>query len=140
MTGKLGEKKLTHSENFSGGGFTLKAGQSAAYTASDGWSGRIWARTGCNFDTNGSGKCKTGDCGSVNCTSPGSPPATIAEFTLGPLDFYDISLVDGFNLPIAVQTFNGTGNCSSAGCDGDLRQSCPSELALKDGDKVTACY
>ncbi|KAI4299012.1 hypothetical protein L6164_032510 [Bauhinia variegata] len=132
---------ITHGENFGSGGFTLKPGQSAVYPASDGWNGRIWARTGCNFDKKGSGcKCKTGDCGSsINCTGPGSPPATIAEFTLGALDYYDVSLVDGFNLPIAVQAFNGTGNCSSAGCDGDLRQSCPSQLAMKDGDKVIAC-
>ncbi|KAH1236978.1 Thaumatin-like protein [Glycine max] len=108
--------------------------------ASDGWSGRIWARTGCDFDNNGNGKCKTGGCGtSINCTGPGSPPATSADFTLGEPDFYDVSLVDGFNLPIVVKAINGTGNCSTVGCDGDLRQNCPSELASKDNDKVIAC-
>lgn len=131
---------ITHSENFTSGGFTLKPGQSAVYTAPARWNGRIWARTGCNFDKNGNGKCQTGGCGtSLNCTVPGSPPATIAEFTLGDLDFYDISLVDGFNLPIAVQAVNGTGNCSTAGCDGDLRQNCSSQLAAKEDDKVIAC-
>lgn len=131
---------ITHSENFSGDGFTLKPGQSAIYTAPAGWSGRIWARTGCNFDKNGNGKCQTGACGTnINCTDPGSPPATIADFTLGEPDYYDVSLVDGFNLPIAIRAVNGTGNCSTAGCDEDLRQNCPPELAAKDNNKVIAC-
>ncbi|OIW18083.1 hypothetical protein TanjilG_08553 [Lupinus angustifolius] len=131
---------ITHSENFSGNGFTLKPGQSAIYTAPSGWSGRIWARTGCNFDKNGNGKCQTGNCGTnINCTDPGTPPATIADFTLGEPDFYDVSLVDGFNLPLLVRAVNGTGNCSIAGCDGDFRQNCPPELAAKDNDRVIAC-
>lgn len=62
---------------------------------------------------------------------------TIAEFTLGQTDFYDVSLVDGFNIPIVVRPENG--NCSTAGCDGDLKDSCPLELAVKSSDKVTAC-
>lgn len=131
---------ITHSENFTGGGFALKPGQSAVYTAPAGWNGRIWARTGCNFDKDGNGKCQTGSCGTkLNCTGPGSPPASIAEFTLGETDFYDVSLVNGFNLPIVVKPINGKGNCSTAGCDGDLRQSCPSELAAKADGKVIAC-
>ncbi|WVZ24627.1 hypothetical protein V8G54_003171, partial [Vigna mungo] len=131
---------VTRSDNHSGDGFTLKSGQSTVYTAPDGWSGRIWARTGCNFDSGGNGKCQTGGCGSsINCTGPGNPPATSADFSLGELDYYDVSLVNGFNLPIVVKAINGTGNCSTVGCDGDLRQNCPSELASKDNDKVIGC-
>jgi len=131
---------ITRSDNHSGDGFTLKPGQSTVYTAPEGWSGRIWARTGCNFDNNGNGKCQTGGCGTnLNCTGPGSPPATSADFTLGEPDFYDVSVVDGFNLPIVVKPVNGSGNCSTAGCDGDLRQNCPSELATKENGKVIAC-
>ncbi|CAL8998037.1 unnamed protein product [Prunus brigantina] len=133
---------ITHSENFSGSGFTLKQGQSTVYTAPADWNGRIWARTGCSFDKNGNGKCQTGSCGTIiNCTGPGSPPASIAEFTLGQeIDYYDVSLVDGFNLPVIVKpTNNGKGNCSTAGCDRDLRQSCPSELEAKAEGKVIAC-
>ncbi|TKY71338.1 Pathogenesis-related protein 5 [Spatholobus suberectus] len=129
---------ITGSENFSGD--ALNPGQSTVHTAPVGWSGRIWARTGCNFDKNGNGNCQTGGCGTnINCMVPGSPPATIAEFTLGEPDFYDVSLVDGFNLPVTVKDVNGTGNCSTAGCDRDLRKNCPSQLASKNGDKVTAC-
>lgn len=63
--------------------------------------GRIWSRTNCNFDGNGRGKCQTRDCnGRLKCQGFGSPPNTLAEFALNQpnnLDFFDISLVDGFN-------------------------------------------
>ena len=64
--------------------------------------GRVWPRTGCSFDSTGKGSCQTGDCGGVLvCTSFGQPPATLAEFTIGGgTDFFDISLVDGFNVPM----------------------------------------
>ncbi|XP_044488434.1 pathogenesis-related thaumatin-like protein 3.5 isoform X2 [Mangifera indica] len=123
-----------------GEGFALKPGLSNFYNASDKWSGRIWARTGCSF-SNSTSSCQTGGCGpSINCTGPGSKPVTIAEFTLSPdIDFYDVSLVDGFNVPILIQPLSGKGNCSRAGCDGDLRQSCSDDLAVKDTGKVIGC-
>jgi hypothetical protein len=74
----------------------------------DGWQGRFWARTGCNFNGNGQGHCATGDCGDkLQCNGAGGvPPATLVEVTLngdGGQDFYDISLVDGFNVPAQVR-------------------------------------
>ncbi|XP_059653427.1 pathogenesis-related thaumatin-like protein 3.5 [Cornus florida] len=129
---------ITPNDNFSG--FELKPGQSAIFTPSDTWGGRIWARTGCNFDKDSNGTCQTGSCGSsLKCGGPGEPPASIAEFTLGELDYYDVSLVDGFNLPLVVTPLNGKGNCSAAGCDSDLRVNCPSELAFKPNGKIIAC-
>ena len=76
----------------------------------DGWAGRVWARTGCNFDGNGQGRCVTGDCGNkLQCNGAGGvPPVTLAEITLngaGGKDFYDVSLVDGFNVPVKVRKF-----------------------------------
>ncbi|KAF8019460.1 hypothetical protein BT93_G0213 [Corymbia citriodora subsp. variegata] len=131
---------ITNSGSFNGSVFALKTGQTAGYTVSATWSGRIWGRTGCKFDKSGSGSCQTGGCGtSLNCTGPGSPPVSIAEFTLGEPDYYDVSLVSGFNLPIVIKTVNAKGNCSTAGCDGDLRSSCPSGLAVKSDGKVIAC-
>ncbi|KAH6628264.1 thaumatin family-domain-containing protein [Chaetomium tenue] len=52
--------------------------------------------------------CLTGDClGKLNCQFAGQVPTTLAEFTLQGGDFndqtfYDISLVDGYNLPLAI--------------------------------------
>ncbi|KAI5602943.1 hypothetical protein BDE02_01G187100 [Populus trichocarpa] len=100
---------ITKGDSNRGEGFALKPGQTAIYNATVGWSGRIWARTGCNFDKTGTGTCQTGSCGtSLNCTGPSNPPNTIAEFTLGDdVDFYDLSLVDGYNLPIVISPING---------------------------------
>lgn len=131
---------VTPGDNFDGGGFPLKPGQSAIFTAPFGWSGRIWARTGCNFDPSGNGTCNTGGCGSsLKCTASGETPASLAEFTLASPDFYDVSLVDGFNLPLVVKPVNGRGNCSAAGCDGDVLRDCPSELQVLAGGAVVGC-
>ncbi|CAK9138465.1 unnamed protein product [Ilex paraguariensis] len=127
-------------ENFSGGGFVLKPSQSIVLTAPINWSGRLWGRTGCNFDSNGNGTCQTGNCGtSLKCVGSGETPASLAEFTFAAFDFYDVSLVDGFNLPLAVTPISGKGNCTIAGCTGDLRTNCPSELAVKARGKVVGC-
>jgi hypothetical protein len=68
-----------------------------------GTSGRFWGRTGCSFN-GGSGHCDNADCaGALSCTASGQTPATLAEYTIGTggaQDFYDISLVDGFNVPM----------------------------------------
>ncbi|CAO2821184.1 unnamed protein product [Amaranthus hypochondriacus] len=134
---------VTPGASFGGGGFVLKPGQSMVFNATIGWSGRIWGRTGCNFDQTGNGKCLTGACGtSLQCSGGGETPASLAEFTLAKLDFYDVSLVDGFNVPITIKPLNGQGNCSVAGCDQDLRKNCPKELAVKTashGGKTVAC-
>lgn len=58
--------------------------------------------------------CGTADCGSgqVACNGAGAvPPATLAEFTLVPdgQDVYDISNVDGFNLPVSITPDGGEG-------------------------------
>ncbi|KAG4958947.1 hypothetical protein AAZX31_13G066800 [Glycine max] len=131
---------VTPGESFNGGGFVLKPGESAVFTAPVSWSGRIWARTGCKFDQNGNGNCQTGSCGTtLKCSASGKTPASLAEFTLAQPDFYDVSLVDGFNVPMAVKPINGKGNCSTAGCDSDLRNSCPKELSLRANGKTVGC-
>ncbi|XP_004292680.1 PREDICTED: thaumatin-like protein-like [Fragaria vesca subsp. vesca] len=127
-------------ENFNGGGFPLKPGQAIVFTAPVSWSGRIWGRTGCNFDKNGNGTCQTGACGSsLKCGASGKPPASLAEFTLAQPDFYDVSLVDGFNLPLTITPVNGSGKCGASGCDGDLRTTCPNELSVKSNGKTIGC-
>ncbi|XP_019420884.1 PREDICTED: uncharacterized protein LOC109331061 isoform X2 [Lupinus angustifolius] len=126
-------------------GFELTEGTSRSFQAPAGWSGRFWARTNCKFDDSGRGTCATADCGSgdINCNGAGaSPPATLAEFTLGAgsMDYYDVSLVDGYNLPIMVAASGGSGSCATTGCGVDLNQQCPSELRVEGGDACkSAC-
>ncbi|XP_058098904.1 thaumatin-like protein 1 isoform X2 [Magnolia sinica] len=120
-------------------GFELSRGSSRSFLAPTGWSGRFWGRTGCNFDSSGQGSCVTGDCGSgqVECNGAGAaPPATLAEFTLGGSggqDFYDVSLVDGYNIQMVIQGSGGSGSCGMTGCVVDLNQRCPAELRVGDG-------
>ncbi|KAI3774301.1 hypothetical protein L1987_48851 [Smallanthus sonchifolius] len=119
-------------------GFELPEDSSRSFQAPTGWSGRFWGRTGCNFERSGSGSCQTGDCGSgqVECNGAGAaPPATLAEFTLGTggSDFYDVSLVDGYNLAMIVEVSGGSGLCATTGCVNDLNQQCPSELRVESG-------
>ncbi|XP_019152961.1 PREDICTED: pathogenesis-related protein 5-like [Ipomoea nil] len=127
------------SARFDSTGFELGSGGSRAFQAPAKWSGRIWGRTGCRFDgSGGGGNCTTADCGpSVECNGAGAiPPATLAEFTIGSgggKDFYDVSLVDGYNLPIKVEAVGGLGACGSTGCAADLNRICPNELRAKDG-------
>lgn len=123
-------------------GFRLNPGQTINIEAPKGWSGRFWARRGCSFDRAGKGTCTTGDCGGVqNCSGAGGePPATLAEFTLdSPLDFYDVSLVDGYNLPISIIPSGGSGNCKSVNCVSDLNQICPASLQVKKNGVVVGC-
>ncbi|XP_057846312.1 pathogenesis-related thaumatin-like protein 3.8 [Cryptomeria japonica] len=74
--------------------------------------GRFWARTGCSFDASGGGTCKTGDCGGqLNCTVSGAVLATLAEYTQSDQDYYDVSLVDGFNVPLSINPTKS--NCTA---------------------------
>jgi hypothetical protein len=80
------------------------------------WGGRIWGRTHCSQDFTSMFSCVTGDCGSekIECSgNSGALPATLAKFMLngaGGFDFFVISLVDGYNLPMMVTPHGGTTN------------------------------
>uniref|UniRef100_A0A2N9FQU3 Thaumatin-like protein n=1 Tax=Fagus sylvatica TaxID=28930 RepID=A0A2N9FQU3_FAGSY len=130
-------------------GFALQKDESKTITAPTSWGGRFWGRTLCSQDSTGSNfSCVTGDCGTGKMECSGRtamPPATLAEFTLdgyGGMDFFDVSLVDGYNIPMLVVPQGGTGqNCTSIGCVSDLNESCPSELKVMstDGGDSVAC-
>ncbi|CAI9095196.1 OLC1v1031080C2 [Oldenlandia corymbosa var. corymbosa] len=135
------------SRELSSTGFALQPGDSETIQGESSWGGRIWARTHCTNDSNGSNfRCLTGDCGSgrVECSgnSSSAPPVTLAEFKADSsgADFYDVSLVDGFNVPILVASLGGGGNCGTTGCPADLNADCPSELKMTgDGGEVLGC-
>ncbi|WRX30359.1 Thaumatin family - like 10 [Theobroma cacao] len=139
--GSLGNSQLGST------GFELPSGGSRSFQAPPSWSGRFWGRTGCTSDqTTGQLTCQTGDCGSsqVECNGNGAtPPATLAEFTIGSgtQDFYDVSLVDGYNLPMIVEPSGGSsGACLSTGCVTDLNRQCPTELQFGSGEAcLSAC-
>ncbi|XP_073158301.1 thaumatin-like protein 1b [Henckelia pumila] len=117
-------------------GFELGSHAATTLNAPAGWSGRIWARSACSY-SGGRFHCLAGDCGSgqVACNGAGgAPPVSLIEFTLngdGNKDYYDLSLVDGFNFPVAVAP---RGGCPTAICPVDINnRGCPNELAVRDG-------
>ncbi|KAI0301484.1 thaumatin family-domain-containing protein [Russula brevipes] len=108
---------------------------SAQFAVPDNWkSGRIWGRRACNFTSNsGPSACLDGGCnGGLQCdpnTNTVAPPVTVAEWTFqgdGNRDFYNVSLVDGFNLPMEI--IPSVQNCSVASCPVDLNPGCPQPL------------
>ncbi|KAI3840569.1 hypothetical protein MKX03_018103 [Papaver bracteatum] len=126
-------------------GFPLQKDESRILTIPSSWSGRVWGRTNCSQNSTGNFSCISGDCGSgkVGCSGGGAkPPITLAEFSLNSFsgsDFYDVSFVDGFNLPMLVVPEGRTsGNCSTTGCVVNLNEVCPNDLKVtsQDGSHV----
>ena len=123
-------------------GWVLAAGKSLTITVADKWNGRFWGRTGCTFNAAGKGHCVTGDCAGVfQCKGYGGIPASLAEFNFNAwqhLDFYDVSLVDGSNLPMWINHTGGstkdaisTKGCVAAGCTKAV--PCPKKLVVDGG-------
>ena len=54
--------------------------------------------------------------------------------------YYDVSLVDGFNLPISVSTRPGNSTCMIEGCKKSINTVCPRVLqVLNQSGNVVAC-
>ncbi|CAM0944128.1 unnamed protein product [Alopecurus aequalis] len=131
------------------GGFFLPPGQSKRVRAPATWTGRFWGRTGCDFAGANAASCLTGDCGGrLACNgSIGAPPATLVEVNLhedqSKGSSYDVSVVDGYNLPVAVWTkpANRSSKCFVAGCAKNVNAVCPPELQVTSGKSktVVAC-
>lgn len=128
------------------GGFVLHSKQQVSINAPEDWAGRFWARTWCDPNTNA---CETGDCGrKLECNGAGgAPPASLVEITLKGhegLDYYDVSLVDGFNVKCSITPIGGQGDggrysCKKAGCGANINQNCPKELQLQSSHGVIGC-
>ncbi|VDB91942.1 unnamed protein product [Peniophora sp. CBMAI 1063] len=127
-------------------GWELSAGGTTTFTVPDAWvSGLLWARTDCDFSTvQSSASCATGGCdGGLVCTGPpvDGTPVTVAEFTftVSPSvpDNTDVSIVDGFNVPIRVDNNAG---CPISTCPVNLTPICPTALQYKDASgAVVGC-
>ncbi|KAF7285448.1 hypothetical protein GWI33_010620 [Rhynchophorus ferrugineus] len=136
-------------DHLANGGFKLSQGESRSLDAADDWAGRFWSRTWCYEDQGN--HCYTGDCGNkVECAGAGgTPPTTLIEITLkgyGGIDYYDISLVDGYNSMASIEPVNGNGDggeysCRKAQCGTNINQICPGELQIwnPEGSQVIAC-
>ncbi|CAO3659855.1 unnamed protein product [Rhizopus stolonifer] len=106
----------------------LPPGGSSSVSESDTWGGRIWGRYQCS----GSSSNDANACGNPGATNP----ATLAEFLFkgsNGNDYYDISLVDGFNIQVSIAPSGGGASsgysCGSPQC---VVPSCPDKFAVKD--------
>uniref|UniRef100_A0A0E0FEH6 Thaumatin-like protein n=1 Tax=Oryza meridionalis TaxID=40149 RepID=A0A0E0FEH6_9ORYZ len=119
-----------------GGGTQLNPGQAWTINVPAGTSsGRVWGRTGCSFDGAGRGSCQSADCGgALSCSLSGRPPLTLAEFTIGGnQDFYDLSVIDGYNLAMSFSCSSGvTVTCRDSRCP-------DAYLFPEDNTKTHAC-
>lgn len=106
----------------------LASGQTASYTIPDGgWGGRFWPKTGCDSSGN---NCEAGSsippCPSDGCEPPSD---TKVEFFYYPLSdpgtpYYDISLVDGYSIPIRITPSQIGGACVETVCSVSV-DNCP---------------
>ncbi|THV00360.1 Osmotin, thaumatin-like protein [Dendrothele bispora CBS 962.96] len=137
----VGKNKPNHTT-----GWEAPPGSSVSFGVPDDWkAGRIWGRTKCDFSKNsGADACETGGCnGGLECATDGGtgvPPASLAEWTLqgdGNQDWYDVSVVDGANIPLEITNNAG---CKAPSCKADLDKDCPAELkGKKGGGCLSAC-
>jgi hypothetical protein len=123
--------------------FCLIKGQTKVVTVPNNWpSARIWPRTGCSTQ-NGNFICETGQCkNNIECAgTTGVPPVTLAEFNLASPsgDWYDLSLVDGFSIPMSIEPTSS--KCRKLRCVNDINKVCPAEFQNKNSQgKVIGCY
>ncbi|KAL7333143.1 hypothetical protein PS15p_202084 [Mucor circinelloides] len=123
--GQLGDTVLN-----SGNPINIVSGSSETYQFDGQWSGRFWARE----------NCQANDCQIAGSTYP----ASLAEFTFNDdsgRDYYDISFVDGYNLPISIEPIQpdmsalqqgGRYWCGAPSCS--TVPSCSAELQLLSAD------
>src|SRR5262249_39096343 len=116
---------------YQNGGWAMASGTSVTLSVPSNFNGRLWGRTGCNGAS--PAQCSTGQCGGVGlqCAgTTGQAGTSLAEFNLNAAgtDWYNVSYVDGFDIPIGVQVSNGScvspSSCSNQpflNCSADLR-------------------
>ncbi|KAI7855247.1 thaumatin [Circinella umbellata] len=114
-------------------GFAVIApGADRTYTVPDNWAGRFWGRTNCAGE----------ECTAV---AGAAAPASLAEIAFnqwGGNDFYDVSFVDGFNLPMKMEPVGGKpdgSKCTPAAC-AKVPDCTDEAMKVKGPDgKVAAC-
>jgi hypothetical protein len=80
--------------------------------------------------------------GEVECHDAGAtPPDTLTKFTLdsaGGMDFYDVSLIDGYDLPLIIQMT--ALDCPNSSSLANLNKCGPDELRADDGHTYHNVY
>ncbi|KAI8149519.1 thaumatin [Fennellomyces sp. T-0311] len=118
--------KLTNGQGGDKESKDLSAGSSYDFKLDSNWAGRFWG-------------CRDGE---SNCDQYGSA-VSLAEFLFKGYegsDFYDISFVDGFNIPMSIKPEGKSGDgydCGAPTCA--TLPSCPDKLKADKGACKSAC-
>ncbi|KAH8551965.1 thaumatin [Umbelopsis sp. PMI_123] len=109
--------------------YTISTGSSQTASLAANWGGRTWARIDCDQSSEQSNN--------TQCGVPGTPnPTSLAEFTFqgsGNQDFYDLSMVDGYNLPISIAPIGASQGSTQYQCGTPICKTlptCPSDLTV----------
>lgn len=109
--------------------YTIGSGSSQTVSLAANWAGRTWGRIDCDQSSEQSDN--------TQCGVPGTPnPASLAEFTFegsGNQDFYDLSMVDGYNLPISIAPIGASQGSTKYQCGTPVcatLPTCPSDLTV----------
>ena len=131
----LETKPLSSSTNIQYNGFQLDIGNAHTIRVPRSFfSTKVWGRTNCQ-EREGILECDTGDCGpNQKCSYYGRSPITVAQFNTNflnglPLQYYQVSLINGFNLPISIVPEND--DCKSSSCELEreqLKEVCSNQL------------
>jgi hypothetical protein len=131
VSNNCGTRLLVKNEGGNTGQFFLENGQSRTFQVNAGDPRpRVWAHKGC--DGNGN-NCDTRE-GQVSLAEMHWDAAGNRK------TWYDISHVDGYNLPITMQPFNPNagGRCETVGCNFNLN-NCPSDARVYKNGRLVAC-
>lgn len=112
----------------------VKEGDTMSFPFAPNWQGRFWARENCDGES----------CPIASAANP----ASLAEFTFkgnAGFDYYDVSFVDGYNLPISIDPISGNGDgadeskyiCGSPTCS--KLPDCPEELKQYEDGEFVGC-
>ncbi len=145
----------------------IGSGEKIVFHVDVAWAGRFWPRTGCKFNDKGLCPNTGADCcdagGCVNkdhqfakgCFYSGNPPVLLIEPTFdapsgnGPIDYFDTSMVDGYNVLMSIAAIANTYNpspdpgmdpkywCTTAGCNSS--PECPEFLKDSKGNCWSPC-
>lgn len=115
---------------------SLAAKSNKTVTVDNNWEGRVWAQESCDAPE--------------NCMQAGaSNPVSLAEFKMSganDVDYYDVSFVDGFNLPVRVEPINlindhpvssDPQHCQATFCNN--MPECPADLRFQRTKTWMAC-
>jgi hypothetical protein len=137
---------IAHSDNvFADQNVLLHAGEYRDYDIPAGGvqSTRFWPKLGCDATGHACAAGDNGEGGGKPCPATGCEPpfdskfeATFAAIGGSEQSWYDLSLVDGFTLPLAVTPLGagaGTGTCTASDCSKLTLDACPATDDLGGG-------